>query len=194
MRNLLLGCTTFGEILEGAPGLSRSLLSQRLKDLERDGILTSAPNPGRRGSVYRLTEAGAELFAVCDALGTWGTRWLEVAPTGIDPGIVLWAVAKCMDRAALPDRRVVVRFDLRGHRKRYWLVVQKPAPELCRKHPGFDEDLVVTSDPASLAEWHMGRRPLRQALAFEGPPRLARAFARWGGQTPFADVAPALAR
>lgn len=38
VRNLLLGCSTFGEILEGAPGLSRSLLTQRLHELERNGL------------------------------------------------------------------------------------------------------------------------------------------------------------
>jgi DNA-binding HxlR family transcriptional regulator len=35
IRNVHLGCTTFGEILAGAPGLSRTLLTQRLKQLER---------------------------------------------------------------------------------------------------------------------------------------------------------------
>jgi hypothetical protein len=43
IRNLHLGCETFGEILEGAPGLSRTLLTQRLKQLERLGIIESAP-------------------------------------------------------------------------------------------------------------------------------------------------------
>ena len=36
VRNLYLGCGSFGEILEGAPGLSRTLLSQRLKQLETE--------------------------------------------------------------------------------------------------------------------------------------------------------------
>ena len=39
VRNLSLGCGNFSEILEGAPGLSRTLLSQRLKQLERLGIV-----------------------------------------------------------------------------------------------------------------------------------------------------------
>ena len=43
VRNLYLGCDTFGEILKGAPGLSRTLLTQRLKQLERLGIVESAP-------------------------------------------------------------------------------------------------------------------------------------------------------
>src|SRR5262249_59333149 len=42
IRNLYLGCETFGAILEGAPGLSRTLLAQRLEQLERLGIVESA--------------------------------------------------------------------------------------------------------------------------------------------------------
>lgn len=198
VRNLLLGCSTFGELLEGAPGLSRSVLAQRLKELERNGIVTTAPLPRRRGSRYTLTEAGWELHVVCDALGRWGARWLEAAPKELDPGIVLWAVANCMDGNALPATRVVVRFDIRGH-PTFWLLVQQPKAELCRTHPGAEEDLVVTTDHQTLARWHMGDMSLRQAtsgglMTIAGPPRLVRSFARWGGQSPFADVPPSRRR
>jgi DNA-binding HxlR family transcriptional regulator len=49
IRNLHLGCETFSEILAGAPGLSRTLLSQRLKQLERLGVVESTPKPDGRG-------------------------------------------------------------------------------------------------------------------------------------------------
>ena len=64
VRNLYLGCGSFSEILEGAPGLSRTLLSQRLKQLERLGIVESAPKPAGHGSHYQLTTAGHDLFKV----------------------------------------------------------------------------------------------------------------------------------
>ena len=57
IRNLHLGCETFGEILEGAPGLSRTLLSQRLNQLERLGIVESAPKARGRGHRYQLTSS-----------------------------------------------------------------------------------------------------------------------------------------
>ena len=69
IRNLYLGCSSFSEILEGAPGLSRTLLSQRLKQLERLGIVESAPKLGGRGCHYELTPAGRDLFQVCGSLG-----------------------------------------------------------------------------------------------------------------------------
>src|SRR5262249_40477851 len=58
---MYLGCGNFSEILEGAPGLSRTLLSQRLKQLERLGVVESAPKPDGRGHHYELTSAGHDL-------------------------------------------------------------------------------------------------------------------------------------
>ncbi|HEX2040205.1 MAG TPA: winged helix-turn-helix transcriptional regulator [Acidimicrobiales bacterium] len=195
VRNLLLGCTTFGEILEGAPGIPRSLLAQRLRDLERYGLLHRRTAAGRRGRVYALTEAGLELAEVCDALGRWGARWLDVAPMELDPGIVLWAVAKCMDRARLPETRITVRFDVKEH-PTFWLVVRRPEPELCRTHPGGDEDVIVATDVETLARWHMGELTLVQAaengrMRVVGSSRLVRALQTWGGQSPFKEVKPA---
>src|SRR5512134_4120070 len=80
IRNMHLGCGNFSEILEGAPGLSRTLLSQRLKQLERLGIVESAPKPGGRGHRYQLTSSGHDLFKACATPGERAPRWLEIAP------------------------------------------------------------------------------------------------------------------
>lgn len=45
IRNLLEGWRTFGELLDGAPGISKALLAQRLELLEQHGILTREPSP-----------------------------------------------------------------------------------------------------------------------------------------------------
>jgi DNA-binding HxlR family transcriptional regulator len=199
VRNLLLGCSTFSEIQEGAPGIPRSLLTERLRQLEQAGIVERRPKPAGRGWLYELSAAGRELEPVCEALGNWGSRWLDAAPAQLDPGVLLWAVCKSMDRDRLPGERVVVRVTFRdAPKQRFWLLVQRPEPEVCRKPPGFDEDLVVTSDTESLAKWHMGRLSLGQAMhvgaiTIEGPRRLVREFSSWGGMTPFASVAPATA-
>src|SRR5688572_11366538 len=44
MRELILGNTRFNDIVRGLPGISRSLLVQRLKHLERHGVLTTWPS------------------------------------------------------------------------------------------------------------------------------------------------------
>ena len=103
IRNLYLGCGNFGEILEGAPGLSRTLLSQRLKQLERLGVVESAPKPDGRGHHYELTSAGHDLFTVCQSLGEWGARWLEIAPENLDPFVALWSMCNALRRDRLPE-------------------------------------------------------------------------------------------
>src|SRR5919201_5041023 len=84
IRNMLVGCRTFTQIREGAPGIPRALLSERLRQLEHYGVIAREPNPRGRGYVYELTEAGQELQGVCDGLGFWGARWLELGPAHLD--------------------------------------------------------------------------------------------------------------
>jgi DNA-binding HxlR family transcriptional regulator len=195
VRNLLLGCETFGEIQDGAPGIPRSLLSQRLTMLAQYGIVERDRSAEDRGWRYSLTPAGEELMAVCDALGEWGARWLEVAPEHLDAHMVVWSICRLAEPAELPARRVVIRFDVRdGRHRRMWLVLAPDSREVCVKPPGFDEDLVVTTDTEWLVKWHMGRISLGRAMhegliAVEGPRRLVRMLATLG-RSRFADVAP----
>ena len=188
VRNLLLGCETFGELREGAPGIPRSLLSQRLQLLEQYGIVE------HRDGRYFLTEAGRELDGVVEALGVWGSRWLEVAPEHLDAHLVLWSFC----RHAEPPRRLVIRFDLRdGAKRRFWVVLAPPDSEVCVKPPGFDEDLVVRTDSETLAKWHMGRVELGHAMhdgrmEVEGPTDLIQTLAGLG-LSRFAEIGPAAA-
>lgn len=197
VRNLLVGCRTFTEILDGAPGIPRSLLTERLRQLEHFGILTRTPNPRGRGYLYDLTDAGRELQPVCDSLGAWGARWLELTPAHLDAGMVLWSMCHCMDRDRLPDPRIVVRFELSdGKLPRLWVVAQPPQPEVCVRPPGFDEDLIVRADCQSLARWQLGQLPLGQAqrahlIELEGPIHVQRELASWGGRHQFAEIQPA---
>jgi DNA-binding HxlR family transcriptional regulator len=195
VRNLLLGCQTFTEIRAGTHGIPRSVLTERLKQLERCGVVERRPNPSGRGATYALTQAGRELRPVLDALGAWGARWIETAPEDFDPYLILWSMCRSIDVEKLPERTVVVRFDFRDRPKqRFWVLVQQPAPEVCVTHPGLRTDLVVTTETEWLGKWQMGRLPLGEAMragviAFDGPPRLVRAFARWGGVTTVAASA-----
>jgi DNA-binding HxlR family transcriptional regulator len=195
VRNLYLGCATFGEILEGAPGLSRTLLSQRLKQLERLGVVESAPKPGGRGRTYKLTSSGHELYWVCESLGEWGARWLEIAPENLDPFVALWSMCNALRRDRLPARRVVIRFDFTGHgpRERYWLLIEHRDTEICKEYPGLDEDLFVTAEAEAFVKWHAGQLSWAEAtrddrIDLEGPSQLVRAFPTWNARSAFAHV------
>ena len=197
VRNLYLGCGTFGEILEGAPGLSRTLLSQRLKQLERLGVVESAPKSSSRGRNYKLTPSGYELFKVCESLGEWGARWLEIAPENLDPFVALWSMCNALRRDRLPDGRVVIRFDFTGraHHERYWLLIEHGDTEICKEYPGLDEDLYITADAEAFVLWHAGHVSWAEAarddrIQLDGPSWLVRAFPTWNARSAFAHIKP----
>ena len=117
LRNMLLGSSTFTEIADGAPGLSHTLLTARLRELERAGVVERTRGPSARGWRYVPTDAGRDLAGVMAALGTWGERWMELAPEHLDPGVVLHSWCSWyLDRSRLPSKRVVARFDFRSLR------------------------------------------------------------------------------
>lgn len=75
VRELMLGPKRFTDLKAGLPNASPNVLSQRLRQLEQDGIVSRRKLPPPAGSkVYELTEWGHELEPVLTALGRWGAR------------------------------------------------------------------------------------------------------------------------
>lgn len=172
MRNILYGCETFNQIADGAPGLSRTLLTKRLRELERAGVITITPKEEGHGSRYLPTEAGQALEPVLNALGAWGEMWMEVRPVHAEPGVVLWSWCQVyLKRDLLPKQRVVVRFDFeyRGRPDTAWLLIHEGDAELCATDPGYGDDLVVeVKDAMVFARWHLGQINWASALRSGG--------------------------
>src|SRR5436853_4849313 len=72
LRELFSGSCRFSEIRSGMPLISRTLLAQRLRELEDAGVIESSPLPSGRGRDYRPTKAGEEFREVVERLGAWG--------------------------------------------------------------------------------------------------------------------------
>ncbi|MFN2556417.1 MAG: winged helix-turn-helix transcriptional regulator [Nitriliruptorales bacterium] len=188
LRNLHLGCHTFNAIAAGAPGLSRALLTKRLRELERADVLAIFPKPDGHGSFYELTDAGRDAWRVLKALGQWGDRWTEVLDEHAHVGIILWSwCEEYVRRDALPDKRGVVRFDHRGRQGKAtkdWLLIEHRTIELCRFDPGFDDVVVAIEDPIAFARWHLGLLDWATAIRtggiqLSGDRQLCRALPTW---------------
>jgi DNA-binding HxlR family transcriptional regulator len=198
LRNLLNGSTTFTEIADGAPGIPRSLLTARLRELQRAGVVETAPNPAGRGFRYHPTEAGRDLASVMAGLGIWGERWMELAPEHLDPGVVLHAWCSWyLVTERLPAHRVVVRFEFPELTRKggvLWIIFDRDTAEVCRKDPAFEIDVYVTAEARALAEWHLGRIEWTDAvddgrIAVLGSIDLARALPTWNRRSAAARAA-----
>lgn len=188
VRNLLLGCRTFNDVARGVPGMSRSLLTRRLRLLEEAGVVRTRPKVGRRGREYELTDAGRDLWNVIGPLAAWGQRWVELQPEHTDPSFVLWAwVHVHLVRDRLPRDRVVVAFEFPDQppaHRRFWMLVERGDAELCSSHPGFDPDLEVTARSEAFTRWHVGQVEWNEVLRrgdirVVGRRSLARALPTW---------------
>jgi DNA-binding HxlR family transcriptional regulator/putative sterol carrier protein len=75
VRELTPGPRRFTDLLDGLPGVSRNLLTERLRALERDGIIArqELPPPAAR-QVYELTDDGRDLATAMAPLIAWGAR------------------------------------------------------------------------------------------------------------------------
>lgn len=83
LRVLLSGATRFSDVTTTIPGLSDRLLSERLKELESEGIVTRTVYPETPVRVeYGLTEKGRALTDVVEAVSAWAERWLLEGRTG----------------------------------------------------------------------------------------------------------------
>jgi len=197
VRELLKGPITYNHIANGLPGISRTLLTTRLRELQRLELVQLVEGSSASGQAYKLTTPGEDLAEVLHAIGAWGERWLEVAPEHADPGYLLNAWCKsylATDR--LPSRRVVARFefsDQPGRPQPLWFIFDGEASEVCAKHPGFEEDLIVEAESVALAEWHLGRIEWATALderriSVTGLPKLARGLPTWNRRSIWASA------
>ena len=187
VRELLAGSRRFNEIERGLPGISRSLLSSRLRDLQRAGVVERLPDAGKKVADYHLTDAGRELKSVLEAMGSWGVNWAfdEPSPDEMDAGLVVWKLHQRIDRSVLPGRRTVVEFDFSGPKpQRVWLVLEPAEVSVCVTPPRFESDLVVRTSLAYFLQVWFGHVDYEAAIrcggvTVDGPPNMARQFPRW---------------
>jgi DNA-binding HxlR family transcriptional regulator len=78
LRGLQSGVTRFSELKTGILQISDAMLSERLKELEAEGIVTRDVTPETPVRItYGLTDRGKDLSMVIDELGRWAERWAE---------------------------------------------------------------------------------------------------------------------
>ena len=193
----LVGSHRFNDIQRGVPLMSSSLLSKRLRQLERAGIIERLPRPDGKGTEYHLTPAGKELGPVVAQIGIWSERWLRrpIFEETPDTGLLMWWVRTTVKTDTLPAGRTVIHFRFEGAPEKlryFWLVL--PEADLCLSDPGFGVDITLSTDPKTLTAVWMGDLDLAAALSsraieLEGRRQLVRSFPKWFGLHPlFAGV------
>jgi DNA-binding HxlR family transcriptional regulator len=175
VRDLVVGTTRFNDLSRGLPGLSRSLLTKRLRQLERADLVE------RLDGEYHLTAAGRELKPIVMGIGEWGAKWTfgDPDPDELDSELLVWWMHGRLDVSELPDRRFVLHLRFTDDGKFFWMVVESGETSVCLTDPGYSIDVTVTSDLSSMYQVWLGRIPLLDAVrnrqvVFEGEKSLTR--------------------
>lgn len=85
LRAMFAGIEHFSELAQTIPGISDRMLSERLKELEAEGIVVRVVTPETPVRIeYRLTDKGRALSAVVVAVSRWAEGWLASTPGGIE--------------------------------------------------------------------------------------------------------------
>lgn len=188
VREFLIGMTHFNDLERGLPGISRPLLAQRLRQLQKAGILEKINTKvGRQSTAYQLTPAGWELQKVMDGLMVWGEAWAfsEPTPEELDPVLLMWRLRNEVMKERLPEGRVVIQYDFRVRGKGYfWLVLTQADVTLCLTDPGYEVNVWVSADLAIFYKMYWGRITYTEALQdygmrVEGTAPLVAAFPDW---------------
>jgi DNA-binding HxlR family transcriptional regulator len=180
VRELLLGPKRFTDLRTGLPHIGPDVLSQRLRELERAGVLrrrTLAPPAGSR--VYELTERGQELEPVLLALGAWGSA-APVPPgnpqLGVDSAMI--ALRTVFDAGAAGE--LDATFELRLGDQVFRARVAGGELDLERGEAP-DADATISADPMTLGRVLWQRVGLTEAeragaMTVKGDRRAARRF------------------
>ena len=195
VREMVSGSDRFNELRRGLPRMSPTLLSKRLNELVRAGIVDKR---GDGNDVrYVLTAAGQELKPIVEALGVWGIRWIgEIGDADLDPKLLLWDMHRNIDHAAVPHGRTVVEFrfpDAPPNSSTWWLVITADDADVCDADPGYPVAVTVSADLRRMVEIWRGElswsRALRGGdLVVDGPAALRRALPHWLTLSMFASV------
>jgi DNA-binding HxlR family transcriptional regulator len=144
VRELLFGPQRFSDLRRALPGASSNLLTDRLRELQANGVLARRRlPPPAASSVYELTPSGRELEPVLHALGNWGSRRPVPEPGHLSATSVLLYLRG----SRRPDPEAVFRVELDDQ---VWTVRTSDAQLRVEPGPPAHADAGLRTDPATL--------------------------------------------
>jgi DNA-binding HxlR family transcriptional regulator len=165
------GETRFNDIRRAVGGVSPTVLSRRLTEMEQAGLVLRVKDPATGTIDYMRTQKAIDLEPALVALGRWSQRNIDAEMAlSYDLSTLMWAMRR-LDTSSFPNRRIVIRFKFnessRAHDK-YWLLFRPGFPlEICVDVPGFDVDVFVETTEQSFAAVILGRSTIEREIGDE---------------------------
>ena len=154
VREMFFGATRYSEIQRFIPNISPSLLRNRLRFLEQQGVIVRKRSQSGNRYEYFLTPAGKSLAPVLTEMGKWGMRWANDCMTdkqNTASGLIR-DIAGGLNVDELPsgDTVIQIEFDEAGLRTPGYIHVRDGSVQICDTNLGFDTDVLIRSTIGTL--------------------------------------------
>lgn len=180
VRELMLGPRRFGDLRADLPGISANVLTQRLSELEANGVvIRSKLPPPASVQVYGLTEWGYEAEPIVQELGRWAARSPAHDPTLPISGVsILLSFRTMIDRSRIGSLDLTIGF--RFGEDEYNARVDRGGIHVERGAAAGN--IVFSGQPSALAAFVYSGASLdtlanEDVLILQGDPALAAQFA-----------------
>ncbi len=166
IRELLTGPRRFKDLMDGLPGISTNLLTERLKRLEEQGILCRRVLPPPAGStVYDLTPVGRSVETAIIELGRWGSQFLPPSMEGLSlPSVGTTALAIKAFFNPEPAQDINVTYELHLDAEILQIQVRDGALHI-QQGPAVEPDAVFYTSVQAYLGMFSGQLPPEQAVA-----------------------------
>jgi DNA-binding HxlR family transcriptional regulator len=196
LRELLDGTARFNDFQRSISGISPTMLTKRLRELEEHGLVDKCDHE------YQLTRSGYELAPLLRQYAIWGMRWARgdtLSKEELDVELLMVDMRRRIKPLALPPDGCIlqVRFtDLKKQERNWWLIVAEGEVKMQNSAPEGEVDLLLESNLRTLTGMWLGDVTLRTALAqqrlmLKGRPLLIRSIEDWLPMANYANVRPA---
>ncbi len=197
IRELLFNSHSFNDISQGVPRMSRTLLSNRLKEMIDGGLLEKI-KVSKNQSHYQLTPAGQALEPFVTGLAKWGQEWLNTGPLleDVDISLLMWDIRRNAVQLDLLPARFVVEFylnDAPEKDQKHWLIYENNEVELCNIDREYEVNVYFDTSVKTLTQIWMGWENFDQAvkqrkIILKGNKKLLACAEQWLGKSGLAGI------
>lgn len=191
LREFLMGSKRFSDFQRNISRVSPTILTKRLKTLEKNGLIIRKQQSGQLGYHYVLTPAGKELEPALEHIANWSMRWASglMSEEAQEVELLMQDVQERLKTEKMPDGENVVLFsftDLPKHNK-WWIWVNGTNVDLCTEDPGKDVDLYIFSDLSTMVQTingtlDLGAQLTKETIKTHGNKALIKALPNWIGR------------
>jgi len=202
IREMFFGSTRYSEIQKFIPNISPSLLRNRLRFLEEQGLIVRKRATHANRYEYFLTPSGKALGPVLTEMGKWSMRWARAGMTdkqNTAAGLVRDFAGR-LDVDELPSCDTSIRFQLTDVEKSptLYIHVRGGKVQICDTDLGFEVDVRITSTLEVMTKIWYGEIDMARAMAdgrmkVSAAPVYTRGIRRWLRISSFTTDNPSIA-